>query len=246
MSELAAALVAALGSMSELRKDKTANVATKSGGSYSYSYTDIASVLGYVRPILAEHGIAVMQPATCDGQHVSVSTVFLHRSGETKELPPLSMPCGRTPQEVGSAITYARRYSLLSALGLATEDDDGAAASKATAAPAKKRAVADTSAAPPRPSSRPSGGTLSDAQMRRLRALYGSIGIRDAAEQKRISARILGLPTLDTHSTLTAEQASRIIDQLQAVEDGYVELVLDETGSVVGFTDAQPLGEDAS
>ena len=237
MSELAAALVAALGSMSELRKDKKANVPTKSGGSYSYSYTDIASVLGYVRPILAEHGIAVMQPATCDGQHVSVSTVFLHRSGETKELPPLSMPCGRTPQEVGSAITYARRYSLLSALGLATEDDDGEAASKATKAPAKA----------PNPSQRqPSGGTLSDAQMRRLRALYGSIGIRNASDQKRISALILGLPTLDTHSTLTVEQASKIIDQLQAVEDGYVELVLDETGSVVGFTDAQPLGEDGA
>jgi len=244
MSELAAALVAALGSMSELRKDKKANVPTKSGGSYSYSYTDIASVLGYVRPILAEHGIAVMQPATCDGQHVSVSTVFIHRSGETKELPPLSMPCGRTPQEVGSAITYARRYSLLSALGLATEDDDGEAASKAAKAPAKNVNAA------PNPSQRqPSGGTLSDAQMRRLRALYGSIGIRNAAEQKRISALILGLPTLDTHSTLTVEQASKIIDQLQSVEDGYVELVLDETGSVVGFTDAQPtnlLGEDGA
>lgn len=96
----------------------------------------------------------------------------------------------------------------------------------------------------------PAAPTLSEPQMKKLRALYGSIGVRNAAEQKRVSALILGIPTLDTHSTLTVEQASKIIDQLQAVEDGYVELVLDATGSVVGFTDAQPptnlLSEDAS
>ena len=120
-----AALVAALGELSEVPKGQTATA-----GTYSYSYADLGSVLSYVRPILAKHGLAVTQPVTALDGDVVVETVILHTSGESLAFGKLSMPRGQTPQQTGSAITYARRYSLLSTLGLATADDDGAAASK--------------------------------------------------------------------------------------------------------------------
>ena len=120
-----AALVAALGELSEVPKGQTA-----SAGTYQYNYADLGTVLTYVRPILAKHGLAVTQPVTALDGNVVVETVILHTSGESLAFGKLSMPRGQTPQQTGSAITYARRYSLLSTLGLATADDDGAAASK--------------------------------------------------------------------------------------------------------------------
>ena len=123
--DLYAALVAAMGELSDVPKGQTATA-----GTYSYQYADLATVLTYVRPILAKHGLAVTQPVTALDGSVVVETVILHTSGESLAFGKLSMPRGQTPQQTGSAITYARRYSLLSTLGLATADDDGAAASK--------------------------------------------------------------------------------------------------------------------
>ena len=58
-------------------------------------------------------------------------TVFLHTSGETLSSGPLHVPASKNdPQGYGSALTYARRYSLMAACGIAPEDDDGNAASK--------------------------------------------------------------------------------------------------------------------
>jgi len=52
----------------------------------------------------------------------------MHTSGEFLTHKPTRLPVGMDAQKTGSAITYARRYSLMAALGLATEDDDGASA----------------------------------------------------------------------------------------------------------------------
>jgi hypothetical protein len=68
---------------------------------------------------------------------VIVSTVFLHESGEHMETGSIFVPAAQnSPQAFGSALTYARRYSLMTACGIAPEDDDGNAASKPT--PARK------------------------------------------------------------------------------------------------------------
>jgi hypothetical protein len=64
---------------------------------------------------------------------VMVETVFVHESGEVMECGMLHVPAGKQdPQGYGSALTYARRYSLLAATGLAPEDDDGNSASRKT------------------------------------------------------------------------------------------------------------------
>lgn len=135
MSELSAALVAAVAELQSIPKSRTATVPTKSGGSYSYDYADLGDSLDVVRPVLAKYRLAVLQPVeTVDGR-TGVSTMILHASGEQMVFGPLFMPAGDgSPQAIGSSITYARRYSLLSALGLATEDDDASAAQGAGSA----------------------------------------------------------------------------------------------------------------
>ena len=125
MTDLAAALVSAMAELENVPKTNTAKV-----GAYSYSYADLGDTLTYVRPVLARHGLGVSQEVSGDGATVTVVTVIWHESGESYRTPGLTMRTGGTPQETGSAITYARRYSLLPALGLATEDDDGAQASQ--------------------------------------------------------------------------------------------------------------------
>jgi hypothetical protein len=62
-----------------------------------------------------------------------VETVFLHESGELIECGILHVPAAKLdPQGYGSALTYARRYSLMAACGIAPEDDDGNSASRRT------------------------------------------------------------------------------------------------------------------
>jgi hypothetical protein len=95
---------------------------------FKSKYADLAAVRGVIREPLAKHGLAIVQnPATVQGG-VEVETILLHSSGQFMSSK-LFMPVAKSDaQGIGSAITYARRYSLLSILCLATEDDDGNAA----------------------------------------------------------------------------------------------------------------------
>lgn len=125
-------LVHALAALEDIARNKTATVTTRNDGQYSYRYTDLGSIHDAVRPILAQHGIAYVQKVrtTEDLLQVQVRTDLLHVSGCREDGEWLGLPTGTTPQGTGSAITYARRYSLLAALGLATEDDDGQGADR--------------------------------------------------------------------------------------------------------------------
>ncbi len=101
-------------------------------GSYSYKYASLPSILETIKPILTDHGWAVTQNVTnSDGGQPQVSTLFDHRDGAQRIYGPLTVPVsGAGAQAVGSAITYARRYAIVAALGLAPDDDDGKAATQ--------------------------------------------------------------------------------------------------------------------
>lgn len=99
-------------------------------GKFGYSYADLANVFEGARPGLVPNGLFLFAVVIekDNGGH-ALETVLMHESGEYFAMEyPLNMQ--GTPQVVGSAITYARRYSAMMILGLAGEDDDGAAASK--------------------------------------------------------------------------------------------------------------------
>ena len=101
---------------------------------FKSSYASLAGSLAAVEPALLAHGIALIQRTFEDATGVTVETVLVHESGETLECGRLHLPAVKQDaQGYGSALTYARRYSLMAALGIAPEDDDGNAASAATA-----------------------------------------------------------------------------------------------------------------
>ena len=146
LDELAGPYAEALSELEELPRTEKATVKTRDGGSYSYTYSDLGDILRAVRPVMAKHGLAVFQAASSAQGVVCVATTILHTSGQWISFDPLCLHSGNTPQEAGSAITYARRYTLLPALNLATEDDDGSLAQggsppsrQAAAAPPARR-----------------------------------------------------------------------------------------------------------
>jgi hypothetical protein len=94
-------------------------------------YADLAACLEAVQDPLNDNGIALLQVTHDDATGVTVETLFIHESGEQISGGKLHVPASKQdPQGYGSALTYARRYSLLAACGIAPEDDDGNAASK--------------------------------------------------------------------------------------------------------------------
>ncbi len=124
MKHIAPAFIKAKRAFGSVLKDKT-NSAFKS------KYANLEACLEAVDQACLDAGIALYQETFEDSTGVTVETVFLHESGETLRCGKLHVPASKQdPQGYGSALTYARRYSLLAACGIAAEDDDGNAASK--------------------------------------------------------------------------------------------------------------------
>lgn len=98
---------------------------------FGSKYADLAICIEAVIDALHENGIALIQHTAESDKGVIVQTVFLHESGDSIEAGRIFVPASQnSPQAFGSALTYARRYSLMTACGIAPEDDDGNAASK--------------------------------------------------------------------------------------------------------------------
>ncbi len=122
IAALAVALSKAQGEMTTAKKDAD-NPYFKS------KYADLASVWEACRAPLAKYGLSVCQmPEYVDG-YVFVQTILMHASGEWISSELRLKPVKDDPQGMGSAITYARRYALSAAVGIAPEDDDGNQAS---------------------------------------------------------------------------------------------------------------------
>jgi len=134
MKEIASALVKAQKEFGPALKSST-NPAFRS------RYADLSACVEAVIDALNNNDIFMMQPThECDNG-VIVETIFIHSSGEQISSGKLHVPATKhDAQGYGSALTYARRYSLMTACGIAPEDDDGNSAAKpapAKATPAK-------------------------------------------------------------------------------------------------------------
>lgn len=146
ISALGAALAKAQGEFTAAERDYTANVKTRKGSDYQFNYADLAAYLDVCREPLSKNGLAVIQEPVACGNKAKVTTLLVHSSGEWIEFEPLELEVAfkepgevATPQEIGSAITYARRYSQSAALNMASEqDDDGNSASGNHASTSKR------------------------------------------------------------------------------------------------------------
>jgi len=94
-------------------------------------YADLSACVEAVVDALNDNGIYLLQKNYDCDNGVMVETVFVHESGEMLECGIVHFPAVKhDPQGYASALTYARRYSLMAACGIAPEDDDGNAGSK--------------------------------------------------------------------------------------------------------------------
>ena len=123
IKELATALAKAQGEIKGAVKD-SANPFFKS------KYADLASVVEAIRAAFAKNGLSYTQHISdSEKNEVRVETIIMHSSGEWLSCGVLALPVSKADaQGYGSALTYARRYSLSAAAGVAAEDDDGNAA----------------------------------------------------------------------------------------------------------------------
>jgi hypothetical protein len=127
LSELYTALSAAQGEMKGAAKD------TKGSEHLgSKKYADLASCWESIREPFSKHGLCVIQLTHVDGPRVTIRTILAHKSGQSIDSELTMTAEGSTPQKIGSAITYARRYGLCPIAGISPEDDDGAEASGRT------------------------------------------------------------------------------------------------------------------
>ena len=133
MQKIASALVKA-------QKGFGAALKTSSNPHFKSRYGDLAACVEAVIDSLNDNGIALIQQThECDNG-VIVETTFIHESGEVFSAGKLHVPASKhDAQGYGSALTYARRYSLMAAAGIAPEDDDGNAATARPSAPPVQR-----------------------------------------------------------------------------------------------------------
>lgn len=185
LQRLELALAEALPKLEAARKNSE-NPGFKQGGK-AIKYADLGAVIDAIRP-LAEYGIWYRQVLHEGPEGVTIETLYTG-FGVTISAGTLFMPAAkRDPQGFGSALSYARRYGLQTAFGLATEDDDGNAASKA-----------------PQPGHVPQ--RLDDATLTKIIALCEALG----GNQPGIICKAY---QIDALPELTPSQATAVVNRL--------------------------------
>lgn len=133
--ELVKALAKAQAKFPLIPKDKQVQA-----GARKYNYAELSTVIDLTKPVLLENGLVLTHGMESNG-HTALTCRISHVSGEWMESA-YPLPTTANSQEIGSAITYGRRYTLCAMLGIATEDDDDGAQTtqpkaQAAAGPAK-------------------------------------------------------------------------------------------------------------
>jgi len=185
VKELATALSKAQGEMVPAKK-------SAENPFFKSKYADLASVWDVCREPLSKNGLSIIQAtAIADGKTL-LRTILLHSSGQWVESQYPVNPVKTDPQGVGSAITYARRYTLMAMVGIAPEEDDVEGA--VDRSPAKAKPIPKAS----------------DAQIGKIHAMLKESGIDDATYRKQLK----GTFKVTSSKQLNVEQASKLIDML--------------------------------
>lgn len=129
---LAAALAKAQGEIKPAVKDAK-------NPHFGNSYADLASVWEACRVPLTTNGLSVVQLPALEALMVSVTTMLMHTSGQWISSKIVASVARADPQNIGSAITYLRRYSLSAMVGIAPGDDDDGETTRQTAAEAQQQ-----------------------------------------------------------------------------------------------------------
>jgi len=170
---------------------------SKDGQSHHGKYSTLPGLLDHVKPILAEHGLAVTQRAVYEDGLVGCETLFLHVNGESITWGRLLLPAGQGPQQAGAALTYARRYGLLAAVGVSGDDDDAASTQKSYE-PTQTQQTA------PR--------QISDRQIKAIHTGFSAMNVTDRAAKLEFVANVTGRDVASSKD-LTSKEANQVISQ---------------------------------
>lgn len=160
---------------------------------FKSKYADLGAVIDAVKPPLIKHGLFFTQRSHPAENGVSVETVLHHEGGEELSLGTLFVPANKQDaQGFGSALTYARRYGLMTAFGVPAEDDDGNAASRSA----------------PRAAAPPANPPITDQQRDLIQQLAPGAGktLQEICEAYRVGSL----------KDLTHAQAEKLIERLRA------------------------------
>lgn len=163
---------------------------------YKSDYASLSAFLKVVKPILSKHGLSVSQlPETINDKYC-LTTILMHSSGQfiSSSLPLLLSK--NDMQGLGSAITYAKRYGIDAMLGVGSDDDD---ANLAVNKPIQTQVKHSQPPPPPFPqeenkeekSFNLNNNGLSDAQMKRLRALQKAAGWQDSEVKTFLNDKLI-------------------------------------------------------
>lgn len=221
VDQLAAALAAVQAELPKIVAAETAKVTgeTKQGKpvSYSYKYAGLATVAGAVLPLLGKHSLSFTAwPTVTSAGRFMLRYELLHASGQRIiGFYPLNEDV-RSPQAMGSQITYARRYCLCAVTGVSPDDDDDAAAAEAKVA--AQRAAEQAEYDKEREDaiqkvmgawSNHYGGWDADAaaQMFSAWSKGGTVAQASPAQLRAFTGMLLALPPEDAGSTPNADPA---------------------------------------
>ncbi len=213
--EVFGALCEMQGTMEAPKRTKKATVKGRSKGgaeyNYSYNYAPLDEIISTVKLPMKEVGLAYRQfLASRDGQWV-MRTVIAHKTGEWFGCDyPIFWEQDRGMQGFASGVTYARRYGLMLALGIAAEDDDDANVADGNAATVQNRSTRPSGGRTASPTPQGNGSsppastapTATEAEKTKARADYATlqIAIDDAPSEKEIDAIVTSADFSDLRS----------------------------------------------
>lgn len=191
--------------MSEFQKDcpkivksSMAKIQTRSGGAFSYHYASLENIMAAIVPRMTALGMSISWRNRIENGRVIASCRVSHDMGHFEESGEVAMPVtedahGANPaQRVGIAMTYAKRYSLLSIVGLAPEDDPDAAGLDEQE---PRRERPEPTSAPERSDADESytGDTISEAQHKRMWAMAFSQAKKQGMDEEWAKTKLINL-----------------------------------------------------
>lgn len=227
-ASLAEALLLLQGRLPAIAKSKTAKVQTQTGPNYSYQYADLAVITRKLLPILGELGLTwTCRPTLSDGRFVLAYSLAHISGGEIAGEYPL--PTTGTPQALGAAISYSRRYCLTAVTGLCPDGDDTDAveasaqqhASERPEPQRRERAPRDSKRSEPEQQDGPR--MISETQSRKLHTVLGKAGHTERVDRLAYCAAVIGHDITST-SGLTFREAAQVISSIEnALAEGHEE-----------------------
>ena len=191
-------------------------------GNQKTKYVNLIQVNEKVLPLLNANGVIyTCLPNMLDDGRFALEYELLHVPSGTAKRGKYALKLSEQPMQMGSAITYARRYALLAVLGLVAEneDDDGGAGRGAAqrqakrATPEQQGEVAQRRpSGPPLPSE--GANLLTDAQLTKVQVLFREKGLTAPDLKKAFMEEVIGHPLGQTKD-LTKVEAAKVIDRLE-------------------------------